>query len=260
MKCKICNNETKKIFNRKVLRKYDVNYSQCANCGFIQTDEAFWLDEAYKNPINIDDTGLVSRNILFAKRSSSVLYFLLDHQKKFLDFAGGYGLFTRLMRDYGFDFYWSDPFTNNLFARGFELDISNQNKFEALTAFECFEHFTDPVIEIEKMLKMSRNILFSTEIFKFAAPDPEEWKYYSFSHGQHISFYSYKSLEWIAQKFNKKLFSNGKSFHLLTNKQINNTLFNTLLILANTGLPLIVKLLMKSKTHSDSEQLKQSNS
>ncbi len=41
----------------------------------------------------------------------------------FLDYAGGYGVFTRLMRDIGFDFYWHDPYTQNLFANGFEKDI-----------------------------------------------------------------------------------------------------------------------------------------
>lgn len=256
MKCKICSNETKIIFNRKVLNKYPADYHQCTSCGFIQVENPFWLDEAYKNPINIDDTGLVSRNILFAKRSATVLFFLFNSHKKFLDFAGGYGLFTRLMRDYGFDFYWSDPFTENLFSKGFELDSSIQKNLEAVTAFECFEHFVDPIREIEKMLKISNNILFSTEIFPFEAPKPAEWKYYSFSHGQHVSLYSRKSLKAIARKYSLNLYSNGKSFHLLTKNKLSNFLFKGMLIISILGTHQLVKFGMKSKLHDDSELLK----
>lgn len=256
MKCKICGNDTKMIFNRKVLNKYPSNYHQCITCGFIQAEDPFWLDEAYKDPINIDDTGLVARNILFAKRSAAILFFLFNRHKKFVDYAGGYGLFTRLMRDYGFDYYWIDPFTENLFSRGFEFNPSTDKNPEVVTAFECFEHFVEPLTEVEKILKISNNILFSTEIFPFKAPDPDEWKYYSFSHGQHISFYSYESLKAIARKYNLNLYSNGKSFHLLTKIKLNNYLFKSMLILSISGLHLIIKSVMKSKTHLDSEQLK----
>ncbi len=256
MKCKICNNETKIIFNRIILFKYNVNFNQCSKCGFIQTDEPNWLEEAYKNPINIDDTGLVSRNILFAKRSCSVLFFLFERQKLFLDFAGGYGLFTRLMRDYGFDFYWSDPFTHNLFARGFELNEIIPKSVETVTAFECFEHFTNPIDEIEKILNISDNVLFSTEIFKSAAPDPDEWEYYAFNHGQHISFYSLESLNYIKNKFGLNLCTNGKSFHLLSKKKVNNLLFSTLLKISLLGLPNLIKFYNHSKTLTDSRSLK----
>lgn len=255
MNCKICNNKTQVIFNRKMLNKYDVNFHWCTSCGFIQTDEPFWIEEAYKNSINIEDTGLVARNFLFAKRTSTILFFLFQRQKSFLDFAGGYGLFVRLMRDYGFDFYWTDPFTSNLFAKGFELNSKVQNSFEVVTAFECFEHFVNPIQEIDKMLKFSKNILFSTEVFKFNAPTPDDWPYYSFHHGQHISFYSFQTLKFISKKFNLNFYSNGKSFHLLTEKKIPNSIFNFLLYSSLVGLPLYIKFRMNSKTHSDSNSL-----
>ncbi len=50
-------------------------------------------------------------------------------------------MFTRLMRDYGFDFLHYDKHTQNLFARGFEF---HDEKIEAITCFECFEHFVNP--------------------------------------------------------------------------------------------------------------------
>lgn len=255
MNCKICNNPSQVIFQRKILHKYDVNFYRCTKCGFIQTDEPFWLEEAYKNSINVEDTGLISRNLLFSKRASAILFFLFDRQKSFLDFAGGYGIFVRLMRDYGFDFFWTDPFTPNLFAKGFQFDLKDSITFEVITAFECFEHFVNPIQEIERMLKFSKNILFSTEIFKSQTPSPDEWAYYSFQHGQHVSFYSFQSLKTIANKYNLNLYSNEKSFHLLTAKKLSNSIFNFLLYSSLLGLPSYVKLRMHSKVHSDSNTL-----
>jgi hypothetical protein len=250
--CKICGKISEKIFRRKILLKYDVDYFQCPQCKFIQTEEPFWLQEAYEHSINIEDTGLVDRNILFAKRSTMLLYILFNRKDMFLDYGGGYGLFVRLMRDYGFDFFWKDPFTENIFARGFEFDPEKQKQLGIVSTFECFEHFVNPLSEIEKMLSLSDSLLFSTEIFQGSAPSPEEWEYYYFSHGQHVALYSFESLLVIAKKFNMNLCSNGKSFHLLTPKRINNTLFNVLLKISLIGLPSVIKYMIGSKTKSDS--------
>lgn len=252
MKCKICSSSVKMIFTHEILNKYNIKYFQCTSCFFIQTEDPFWLDEAYKSSINLEDTGLLDRNILFAKRSTALIYFLFNKEGIFLDFAGGYGLFVRLMRDYGFNFYWNDIYTENILAKGFEYDPAENKDIELITAFECFEHFSDPVKEIDKMLSCSSNLLFSTEIFSKEAP-PIEWDYYGFSHGQHISFYSIESLLFIARKYKLHLYSNRKSFHLLTNKKISNAAFNILLKASLFGLPLIIKKFMRSKTLSDSK-------
>jgi hypothetical protein len=162
MLCKICNNESLDIFKKTILNKYEVQYYKCTNCNFIQTEEPYWLDEAYKKTINISDTGLLARNIHLSKITSLIIYLFFNKKGKFLDFAGGYGVFTRLMRDIGFDFLWHDPYTSNLLAKGFEWNANDQTKIELLTSFESFEHFIDPIKELEKMSKISDNILFSS--------------------------------------------------------------------------------------------------
>ena len=250
--CKICGNATEKIFRRQILTKYDVDYFQCLQCKFIQTEEPFWLQEAYQNSINIEDTGLADRNILFVKRTSMLLYFLFARRGKFLDYGGGYGLFTRLMRDYGFDFFWDDPHTQNLFARGFEYSREKTERFELVTSFECFEHFQNPLKELENMLALSDSVLFSTEIFSGTAPLPDQWGYYYFSHGQHIALYSIESLEFIAKKYKMNLYTNGKSFHLFTKKNIGNAVYGLLLKAALLGIPSLIKLAMGSRTKPDS--------
>jgi hypothetical protein len=255
MQCKICSEQSYQLFIERVLNKYDVKYFQCSKCFFIQTEEPYWLDDAYRSPINIEDTGLVDRNIILAKRTASIIYFLFNKHGKFLDYAAGYGLFVRLMRDYGFDFYWSDIYTQNIFARGFEFDLLVDKKIELATAFECFEHFANPLAEIDKIHTLSKNILFSTEIFDRNAPSLD-WDYYGFSHGQHVSFYSIQSLIFIADRLGANLITNGKSFHLFTPKKINQTLFNYIIKISLLGFPLIIKKTMGTKMLLDSHLMR----
>jgi hypothetical protein len=257
LNCKICGEKSNTIFCRKILGKYDIDYYQCTSCEFIQTEEPYWLKESYQNPINIEDTGIIKRNILLAKRTSAILFFLFDKKGSFLDYGGGYGLFVRIMRDAGFNFYWNDPFTENLFARGYEYDPSHADKLELVTSFECFEHFENPLQEIEKMLFLSTSILFSTETFSAGTPNPDQWKYYYFSHGQHVSLYSVSSLKCIAKKYNLNLYTNGKSFHLLTHRTLSNIVFNILLKLSLLGMQSLIALAMGSKTKFDSAKVEQ---
>lgn len=259
MNCKICNKETQKIFNHLVLNKYNVDYFFCNSCGFIQTEEPYWLNESYSDPIASIDTGIIKRNLLFTKRLSVILYFLFDKDKTFLDFGGGNGLFVRMMRDVGFDFYWEDKFAENLLSKGFEIS-NNKNPIELVTSFECFEHFINPIEEISNLMKNSDSILFSTQLFKNYPPKPEEWWYYNFEAGQHISLYSKQTLIVIAKKFNLNLNSDNRGFHLLSKKKINNTIFNLLLKFSLMGLSSFVKLVMKSKTNRDMNYLKKLSS
>jgi hypothetical protein len=43
--------------------------------------------------------------------------------------------------------------------------------------------------------------------------------------GQHISLYSMDALKFIATKYNLNLYSNGRTFHLITEKNISPLLF-----------------------------------
>lgn len=248
--CKICNSKASLAFKDKVLSKYDVNYFKCNKCDYLFTENPYWLDEAYKNPINISDTGIMMRNIYFSKIVSVILYFCFDKSAKFLDYAGGYGIFTRLMRDIGFDFYWHDDFTTNLLARGFE---KSEARYELLTAFEVFEHFVNPIDEVKKMTELSDSILFSTVTIPETIPS-KDWWYYGFEHGQHISFYSEKTLKTIAEKFGMNFYP-LKNLFLMTKKKFNPFKLKLLFILSHFGLNLFVKFRMKSLTDDDSKKM-----
>ncbi|OCR00085.1 glycosyl transferase group 1 [Nostoc sp. MBR 210] len=228
MKCKVCESDAQLFAKSIVLGQYEVDYFQCSDCGFVQTEEPYWLDEAYSDAIARTDVGLVFRNNNLSRRTAHIIVNLFNHEAKFLDYGGGYGLFVRMMRDLGLDFYWDDKFCTNLFAKGFEFDLDKHTTYELVTAFEVFEHFSNPIEEIENILKISKNILFSTEILPQNNPKPHEWWYYSPHDGQHISIYTVKSLSKIAEKYNLNLYSDGSSLHLLTEQTLPPELFNSL--------------------------------
>lgn len=255
MQCKICSAHTERFAKAKVLGKHQIAYFHCSKCGFVQTEEPFWLEEAYQNPINIFDTGILSRNLRLAQQTSTVLYFLFKRNGLFLDYAGGYGIFTRLMRDIGFDFYWDDPHTQNLTARGFEY-TADKSGIEVLTAFESFEHFVDPLTEFEKLLSFSSNILFSTELVAAQPPRPEDWWYYGLEHGQHVSFYAEKTLRFLADRYGLNYYSSGTNLHLLTTKRFNPKRFRLIVRKYHKwGLYSWVARQMKSRIESDMETL-----
>ena len=219
MVCKICGTETKFLFKTKVLNKYQVSYYVCPNCDFIQTEKPYWLEEAYNSAITELDTGLVSRNVAYAGIFEPILKNSFDYLGTFLDYAGGYGLLVRLMRDRGFDFYWEDKFCANLFAKNFSLEnLDGKAKFEAVTALEAFEHFVDPLKEIENMLEKSETIIFSTELHPEGISKASDWWYFTAETGQHIAFYSGKTFDYVAKKYKLNYFTKNE-LHILTHKK-----------------------------------------
>ncbi len=206
-----------------VLRHHAVDYFRCSACGFIQTQEPTWLDEAYSDAIAAGDIGLVGRNLFLAGITQSVLIHCQNPAGRFLDFGGGYGLFVRLMRDRGFDFRWEDPLCKNLFARGFEAGADE--KFATVTAFEVFEHLPDPVSSVATMAGRADAIFFSTELQPPGPPKPDEWWYYALESGQHVALYTRESLVRLGKHFGMRLFTNGRNLHLFTRNDVSPTWF-----------------------------------
>jgi len=221
MICHICSRKTYPYAEATVLGTYAVQYFQCASCGFVQTETPYWLNEAYSDAITSSDVGMIGRNSMLSKLSRAIVLAFFDGSKKFLDYGGGYGIFVRMMRDYGFDFYLFDKFCANIFANGFSVNIETDEHYELVTAFEVFEHLVNPLRDIEQMLDLSGSILFSTMLIPANNPKPGEWWYYGLDHGQHISLYTHRALSTIAERFHLKLYSEGRFLHLLTHKKIN---------------------------------------
>ena len=198
----------------EILKRHRVEFSRCSSCGFVQTEKPYWLDEAYSDATSRLDTSGVSRNLEMSSVVQTVITLLFNRRASFVDYGGSTGLFVRLMRDRGFDFYWEDKYAHNIYARGFEADPSK--RYELASAFEVFEHFENPMEDILRILKMAGSVVFSVELLPEPAPLPEKWWYYGLAHGQHLSFYTQKSLSHIAAQSGLNYFTDGRSLHLIT--------------------------------------------
>ncbi|ATQ69563.1 MULTISPECIES: class I SAM-dependent methyltransferase [Methylosinus] len=226
MRCKICGSQSQPAFRGTILGKYDVAYFHCSHCEFLQTEEPYWLEESYSSAISDLDLGPVNRAIWGARIVEGVICSAFDANAKFVDWGGGYGVLTRLMRDRGYDFYWHDAHCPNLFAKAFVADESQS--YALLSCFEVFEHFVEPRVEIEKMLKLSSNILFTTELPPNKITSQRDWWYLTPETGQHISIYSSRTLEHLAAQYGLRLMSNGSSLHLLTREPISERRFHAI--------------------------------
>ena len=224
--CPICSGVMAPCFTAQVLGKYPAQYEVCNACGFLRAHEPHWLDEAYSSAIAAADTGLVMRNISLACKLAGALYWVLGErgEGRYLDAAGGYGMLTRLMRDMGFDFYWSDKYCDNLITPGFEYSQA-QGPCRAVTAMEVLEHLPDPASFIEESLALSgsQTLIFTTELYEGPAPQPDAWWYYAFATGQHIGFFQRRTLETLGARLSLHLAS-ANGLHIFSRTAVNERL------------------------------------
>ena len=197
--CRVCDRPVRRFAEGRVLGDTDVTYLQCGSCGLVMADDPTWLDRAYAEAIADLDVGLLDRCQILANVTSSVLRAERLRGGRFLDWAGGYGVLTRLMRDRGYDFAHVDAYAANIFAAGFTGDPADP-RFDLVTAFEVLEHLTDPVGELASVGSATDRLLVTTQVLPTPAPPPGGWDYYAPESGQHITFYTHRSLEVLAQR------------------------------------------------------------
>jgi len=246
--CRVCRNEVTTPFADARLLWRTVNYFDCASCGYVQTEEPTWLDDAYAAAINVSDTGIMARNLSNVPLVLAALAVLGDRRSVVVDYAGGHGFLVRLLRDAGVDALWADPHSENLVARGFEYHEGGQASL--VTAFEAFEHFVSPVEDMEKLLGIAPNILLTTSVIATPAPKPSDWWYYGLDHGQHIGFYRVQTLQYLAGKFGLHLLTDGISTHFFSQKKYSYCVWY-LLRKAAERVPELFRLGLESKTWSD---------
>jgi len=171
----------------------------------------YWLPEAYDEALAAADTGVMQRNMYLFKLSAVLFRFLHMQRSSFLDFGGAHGVYTRMMRDVGFDFYCWDAYAENLFARGFSGHPDQT--YNGVTAFEVLEHLDKPAVFFEQVLGRMKPGLLIVSTETFTEPIDPAWHYFYFPTGQHIAFFQSCTLDWVASRYGYRLVSAG-SLHV----------------------------------------------
>lgn len=215
MTCKLCGGDTRLFGELIVLGHHRARYLRCEACSYVFVEAPDWLDEAYADhAITALDTGIVVRNLWLADAVDALLRWRFRKVRTALDYGAGTGLFVRLMRDRGHDFRWSDPYCENLFARGFEAGDSET--FDLVTCFEVAEHLTEPLPVFRQLTERAPILILTTELLPGNNPRPGEWHYYAPETGQHVGFYTQASLQALAGKLGRHFASDGRMLHAFT--------------------------------------------
>lgn len=201
--CRICQGSLEFRFEAMVLGgRHVARYYECEWCHALQVPEPSWLEEAYgqeSGPPSAEnyDSGR------FRRTFSGFLYLValsmagaLGDVSRVVDFGGGYGLLTQMLRDGGVDAWTSDPYVPSPF---FSPDRSlpdlasvEEGSVDVIVALEVFEHLTDPIAvgaTLRQALAPSGSIVISSERYHPDRHGPD-WPYLALATGQHVTFWS----------------------------------------------------------------------
>jgi hypothetical protein len=169
----------------------------------LQSEEPYWLKEAYQINLASLDTGAAQRNLDSA--AAALLVCQVLGVRDALDVGGGDGLFCRLMRDYGVNCFSSDRYARSVYSQGFTTpDFAVP---QLVTAFEVIEHFACPSKDLDAVFALDAPaVLISTALYESQMGD---WWYVAPESGQHVFFYSAGALDWIGERYGYQHLSSG---------------------------------------------------
>ena len=206
MKCTLCETE--------LLKKIDSEYYQCSTCKAYVKDEELWYStdkekhhyEQHNNDIN--DLG-------YQKFTAPVTNFIVDHLSNDslgLDYGCGKGpVITEQLKKKGYKIDLYDPY--------FYPNETYLNKsYDYIFSCEVFEHFYNPKDELFKLkniLKKNGLLIVKTHLFIDQA-DFTNWYYRKDQ--THVFIYTYKTVEYIAKKYNFEIITLEEKLFILKNK------------------------------------------
>jgi hypothetical protein len=210
--CRVCDGRVNWKWNKRVLNnRYEAAYHECRECGTLQVANPHWLAEAYRDenrPLfwNPDPGRFVRNFSVYCYLSMLQAAGLVGNRPRWLDYGGGYGLLTQMLKDGGHDAWLYDPYvTTPYFAsdrRIASLTGVEAGSFDAVTAFEVFEHLENPreiTAGIRRLLRPEGVLILSTGLYDPARHDAD-WDYLSCEAGQHITLWSREGLRRLAEQ------------------------------------------------------------
>ncbi len=140
------------------------------------------------------------------------------HTSRHLDYGGGNGTLSSLLRAARLESASYDPFVDG------DLDPASLGRFDLVTAFEVFEHVPDiqaTLDTISSLLTPGGVLLFSTLVSDEAIRAGEKltWWYASPRNG-HISLHTRQSLTLLAYRYDFAFASASEGLHLFYRKPV----------------------------------------
>jgi hypothetical protein len=197
----------------EVLSRFEAQLDECSTCGFIFVPDPHWLAGSFGSQLNRLDVGSVDRTMLVSQFLRGLLG-PSPHRRnwKVLDFGGGDGLLTRLLRDAGVDCRWEDPYCEPTYAVG--PDPDDVDRFDMVVMSEVALHLTDPLSTFVDLIGRSDRVLFTATVPPH--PIPTDWWYLMPSTGQHVAFYPTSAIATLAERLGASWCSDGRFFHLIS--------------------------------------------
>jgi SAM-dependent methyltransferase len=199
------------------LAEVPIYYVLCRQCGFCFAPELHaWKLEEFESRIyndayidvDPDYTGVRpeanARSLaeMFGNRVAGIRH---------LDYGGGHGLLSDLMRDSGWESSSYDPFVDG------DLNPDAWGKFGLITAYEVFEHVPNVkqlASDLVTLLDENGIVLFTTLVSDGHIQEHQRitWWYASPRNG-HISLFSRKSLQILGTNAGFRFGSFSEGFH-----------------------------------------------
>ncbi len=201
--CKICGAQTS-LLDDKQMR---VTYSVCEECGFIYKNIEHHLNpELELKEYNYHNNSFESKGyVLMFQNLIDQFIKPLHISGKVLDYGSGPGpVLKELMRRAGYEAYDYDPFFN-------PNKKYSQNKYSLITITEVVEHFVSPIKEFRHLESLLEETGYLVIMTQFNPLSLDEFLKSSYRRvGTHVSFYSLKTIQYIANLFHLEIVTHNK--------------------------------------------------
>ena len=199
-----------------------IYYFICDDCDFVFAPEmCSWPKQKFKDLIYNSEYVQVDPEYLEKRPSANAqgIDRLFGDQKlkiKHLDFGGGNGHLSELLKTRGWNSLSYDPFENP------EMNAEELDNFHFITAFEVFEHVPDPHAMMDELSKFFSHdsLMFFTTLLSdghISRSKRLTWWYCAPRNG-HISLFSRKSLNLLAKRHGLNYGNIDQGTHLMFKK------------------------------------------
>ena len=208
--CPLCGSDEVNSFHKDKKRIY----LRCLYCELVFVPKRYWLStEDERATYDLHENDAQDQGYRqFLARLSRPLVQKLDSNQKGLDFGCGPGpTLSALLEEHGqlvdlYDpFYYNDP---SVF----------HNHYDFITATEVVEHLHDPKREFAALFKMLKRGGWLGIMTKLVTDEHAFRQWHYIRDMTHICFYSRRTFEYLAQRFNASLNVVAKDVILLYRK------------------------------------------